>query len=557
MQFPLNQFEESIDNTIVERGLSYFENGYVHEPVEIQSGVFEAIVEGSDDYTVHLRVSDGVVTESDCDCPYDIGPVCKHIVAVLYCLRKEVADVAKHPDAPKRIVVSELADEILEKLTHEELKQFVREKLVKNTDFRDLFLSAFVPTKTDNSHEFYVKQVKSILRESSKRDGYIDWSASNEVGFAVGDILESAKEQIETRNYKTAVFICMAVLDQMYQAFEYADDSNGSIGGCVDSAYEMLSDIAEQELDEEVRKLIIDYCFDAYDQKRFSGWDWHIGMLCIASSLLKTNEEADQIFAKIETSQFSNYEKEAAGKLMFDVLEKIQGEEAAWNYLEQNISNPTLRRKAIEKAFTNEDYARATEVAQDGVECDQKSAPGQVIDWNDWLLKISQAQSDTAKIIEYSRLLFITSFRRDNDYYALLKQNVDPDKWHTFVEDIVNEISATTPRGSSVKIANIFINEEWWDRLFELLKKSPDISTIDNYVQYLSRDYAAEIAEMYAHAIVKSLKNTSTRDHYKNACRNILKIKKLGESDNANRLIAFLRAEYPRRKALMEELSLI
>lgn len=93
MQIPLNQFEQYIDDTILKRGLSYFKNGYVTEPEEIAPGVYEAIVAGSEDYTVELKIKNGTVTDHDCNCPYDLGPVCKHIVAVLFYLQQDVLEL--------------------------------------------------------------------------------------------------------------------------------------------------------------------------------------------------------------------------------------------------------------------------------------------------------------------------------------------------------------------------------------------------------------------------------------------------------------------------------
>ena len=74
MQIPLDQFEQYIDETILKRGLSYFKNGQVNEPEEITTGVYEAIVEGSEAYTVQLKIKNGNITEHTCDCPYDMGP---------------------------------------------------------------------------------------------------------------------------------------------------------------------------------------------------------------------------------------------------------------------------------------------------------------------------------------------------------------------------------------------------------------------------------------------------------------------------------------------------
>jgi len=202
MQIPLNQFEQYIDETILKRGLSYFKNEHVHEPEEISPGEFEAIVEGTEDYSVQLTLKNGIITEYVCDCPYDMGPVCKHVVAAIFHLQQDEFDLnkktktvktGKTTKTAKHKTVSEQVNELLEKTTHEELKQFVREKVVQNAPFRDLFLSSFAQHNSDESKELYIKQVKSILRTSSDRHGFIDWSASRLVGNAVDNLLESAQ----------------------------------------------------------------------------------------------------------------------------------------------------------------------------------------------------------------------------------------------------------------------------------------------------------------------------------------------------------------------------
>ena len=89
MQIPLDQFEQVIDEKILQRGLTYFKKGLVHELEEVSPNTYEAIVEGTEDYTVRLTVENNVVTDYNCDCPYDLGPVCKHVAAVIFSLQEE------------------------------------------------------------------------------------------------------------------------------------------------------------------------------------------------------------------------------------------------------------------------------------------------------------------------------------------------------------------------------------------------------------------------------------------------------------------------------------
>ncbi|MBK9291931.1 MAG: SWIM zinc finger family protein [Bacteroidetes bacterium] len=564
MKIPLNQFEQYIDETILKRGLQYFKNGQVNEPEEISPGEYVAIVEGTQDYTVQLILKNGIITEHDCDCPYDMGPVCKHIAAVIFYLQQDELELNKKtkrtkkkqsvkPAKPK--IVAQQVDELLEKASHDELKEFVREMASTDPHFRNLFLSYFVQHNSDESKELYVKQVKTILKSASDRYGFIDWSASRVVGIAVDNLLETAQKQIIKLNYKSAFFICTAVMEQMTEALQYSDDSNGDIGGSIDTAYQMLYTIAQEKLSEEIRKLIIEYCFSSFDKEIYSGWDWHIGILRIAALLLKTEDETERIFALIEKVQSSDYAKEEAQTIKYDILLKTKGENAAEKYLEQNITNPNLRREAIQKSLQKKNYDKAISLAKDGINHDSKDKPGLAKEWYDWLLKIAQAQNDSDKIIEYARLLFIDNFRHEQDYYQILKQHVQPEKWIGFVEDVIHDITTTKRWIDTNLIAKIFINEQWWDRLFELVRKTPDLNTIEYYEKYLAKDYANELVEIYAKGVQKYLEDNMGRNHYQNACRYIRKIIKLGARDKANSVISYLRTEYPKRKALMEELD--
>jgi uncharacterized Zn finger protein len=89
MRIPLNEFEQLIDENILKRGLAYFNGGAITDFSEISNGEYEAIVSGTEDYTVQLEVENNSIIEHNCDCPYDMGAVCKHVVAVIFHLQQD------------------------------------------------------------------------------------------------------------------------------------------------------------------------------------------------------------------------------------------------------------------------------------------------------------------------------------------------------------------------------------------------------------------------------------------------------------------------------------
>ena len=68
MRIPLNEFEQLIDEKILKRGLSYFKGGAITDFSEISTGEYEAIVSGTEEYTVQLEISNNTITEYHCDC---------------------------------------------------------------------------------------------------------------------------------------------------------------------------------------------------------------------------------------------------------------------------------------------------------------------------------------------------------------------------------------------------------------------------------------------------------------------------------------------------------
>lgn len=563
MQIPLNQFEQYIDETILQRGLTYFKKGKVQEPLETGYGELEAVVEGSEDYIVNLTIRNEIVTEFSCNCPFDMGPVCKHVAAVIFYLQKEELGLDKKtkskktnstPISKKQKTPAEQVNDLLEKATHDELKEFIREHTSKNSSLRSLFLSYFIQYNSNDTKELYVKTLKTAIRSVSDRHGFIDWSASRRLAIEVTTLLESAQKQISNQNYTSAIHICTAIMEEIIRALGYADDSNGDLSSCIDIAFESLVLIANERHNEAIRKQVIDYCLSACNSDIYRESNWNLGLLSLAAALQKTKEEFNRIFALIEEFD-SEYEQEHAKTIKYDLLVKVKGEAEADKYLEQHLDNYDLRSKAIQKAIDQMDYNKAIQLAHDGIKQDKTTRPGYVADWYNWLIIIAQEQNDVNKVIEYARLLFLSDGTSKEELYQILKQNVAPEKWSTFVESLAKEVLQKHKGYFSETLAGIYIKENWWERLLNLLQKHPYLRFVEYYEKYLVKDYSNQLAELYAKGIIDLLDNNIGRSHYKTACKYLRRMIKMGERNKANEVIEFFRKKYSNRPALLEELS--
>lgn len=563
MQIPFSHFEQYVDGAILDRGRSYFRNGHVISFEEIQPGEYEAVVEGTEDYLVNLTVIDDSLEDWSCTCPYDYGSVCKHIVAAVMYLQNEepglqesptIKKNEKKPKAKKK-TISEQVDEMLGSLSHDDLKDFIKKQCISDPAFRRSFISGFLYKTSGESPERYREQVKGILRSAKDRDNFISWSRVGMVGKAVNTMLEIANRHVIGGNFMSAINICFPVAEEMVKALDYADDSDGDVGENINLAFDILAKVSESEIPEEVRLHLFEQVIKDYKKEIFSGWDWQINLLEIAVQLAKTDSEAKKVMSFLNTHSHYEYESEQMTKLEYELIKKMKGEDEAFEFIEQNLDNPELRRNALTKTIKENNFEKAEALANDGIKLDSKDKPGLALEWYDWLLKIALKKNDGNKIIEYARYLFIDGFRHDQDYYAILKKYTEPSQWQNFVEVMISEIRKKGHWSEIDVIGKIYIEEQWWERLLELVSGTKHLPYIQHYEKYLSDLYPAELAEMYEKGIREYLKRAEGRKHYQEACRYMRRMIKLGARKRVNELILSLRREYPKRRALLEELN--
>jgi hypothetical protein len=566
MKIPLNQFEQIIDETILKRGFAYFKSGAITDFSEISSGEYEAIVSGTEDYTVQLEVKNNTIIEHNCDCPYDLGSVCKHVVAVIFHLQQDELELTlSSPNSPKTSdeqsqtkkktkSVNQQVKELLKAISHNELMEFVEENCKKDKKFSNKFLASFGHLSQNQSKEFYQNQIHSILLAAAGREGWIGWSEMKYVVNTTQAFLENAEQYLQKENFESVFFIGTAMLEEMTKAFQYGDDSNGDLGYFVESAIELLSKLSKAEISQSLKHDFFEYCISAFNQRLFEGWDWHLGILQIAGDLIDNEKEADIILNCLESVN-GEYEKEYAQSYKLELLSQYKDPIEVEEFINKNISNSKIRKQEIIKAFESQNFEKAIALAKDGITCDEQSKPGLAKEWYDWLLKIALVQKDTPNIIKYARFRLIENFGATQDYHQILKDTIEPEEWRSFLEEIIKEITPKNRWTYIELIRRIYIKEEWWDRLYLMLKQNLSLVNIQENEQYLAKDYSAELIELYSERLTNYVENYVGRNHYQTACRYLRRMKKIGGNERVNELIELFRRQYPQRKALMDELT--
>jgi uncharacterized Zn finger protein len=92
-QLTIHNFRNELDETVLERGWIYFNNGWVKIPREIMPGYFEVVVEEVNPHAVSFSLDDdGIFTDVFCTCGDKTHEICKHMAAVLFVYEKKYQD---------------------------------------------------------------------------------------------------------------------------------------------------------------------------------------------------------------------------------------------------------------------------------------------------------------------------------------------------------------------------------------------------------------------------------------------------------------------------------
>lgn len=558
MQIPLTEFEQHIDETILNRGLNYFTQGAVIDCDQVSKGEYLCTVEGTNNYEVYTKIESEIITEQRCNCPYDMGPVCKHMAAVLFYLQQEdfKSDIPLRPKRKKKAAKSlyQQMKALIKEISNEELITFVLKEAKRDQKLKNAFITEFGHLMEDQSKTTYQKQIRSILKAAAGRDGFIFRSEMRYVVNQIQPMIVKAQKSFNEGKFEKVYLFSSALLEEVNEAFQYGDDSDGDLGYLVNMALEFLFHLSEAELSESLRSQFFSYCTSAFKKEIFEGWDWHLDMLALATNLANAKKEADTIRQHLSTVN-EEFSKERAQEMTLVLLKRFGTEKEVAEYSAKHVFNPKIRNALIREAFKEENYHNVIELARDGIEYDKKERPGLVTTWHNWLLKVAQAQNDKPQIVKYARLLFLNNFHPEQDYFLVLKNTVPPDEWGSFLEELITELKEN-PHWENVQLLRgIYIKEKMWEQLLEMVRAYNSMDFTHENEQYLAEDFSEELVDIYRQGIIDFLEMYTGRKYYKRACRFIRRMKKLDGRSKAEELEEYLRQTYPKRMALMDELN--
>ena len=581
--FNIKNFEILVGPAILKKGSVYFTNGNVTLLEEEGNGIWSAEVEGSETYFLEITINGkGEITDHNCDCPYD-GGICKHVVAVLFKLRKETD---KSTFTPESNTKKKLFETLLKAVTHTEYQKFVREYALQHKSFKTEFELFFAnkDSRIDVAKK-YGELVSKVIKKHS-HGGYVDYRASFMLSGDIEKFVAIGEDYIKKNNFRDAFALCKAILNPILEVLSYCDDSNGDIGDTIDSIIDCIEKILSTiEVAIDIKEAAFEFLLHELQEKDYFDYgDFGYHLFSVFKNLsVQLDKGPDFLaFTNLQISDLTgphdSFRREFYNKEIINFLVQTGKAGEAEKLVEQNMDIVSVRMEVLNKAIAKADYAAAKKIIAAGIKIAQSIGhPGTVDQWNKHLLRVALLEKDIDTIRYYTKYFAFVSWF-STDYYKQWKKTYTAIEWKETIEkhiaEIIKEITGEWNKNKHKqwepkpyppllqRLGDIYILEKYWERLFLLVQEKNDLNTTLTFHEYLIIDYSAELLAIYLPALFEFGVKGNTRTEYEELVRTMRRIiKDIPQGKKEVLAVAQnLKEKFsskPRRPAMIQELDAI
>lgn len=388
------------------------------------------------------------------------------------------------------------------------------------------------------------QQIAALIRSNSDR-GFLHYSGCNRVCAELSALSEDA-ENDPVRRY--AFDAQLLILLEAVKLISHADTSSGMVTDVINNCIHIVDQISRTAGEEE-RQYFFDATLKTVKNKAFKEWP-EFGYALLRSTVYWINDskQAEKVYAlfPILGTMYSGEEYSDTYLIKYGIKQKLEGENAAEQYLMDNIEVDELRVIAIENAMQAKQYELAEQLCRDALKKGRWSST--VSKWDLYLERLYTETLETQKLIELTRRVLFQGY---SSYYDKLKElYVAEGLWNEEMKaSLLEELSKVLITNS---YAVILEKEGEYPELLELTKKHPYL------LQYIGKQIAkhdpVETSKIYEAYILEEAAAATDRRGYKSVCKLIKECADAVSKQEALLLLEKLSGMYPRRPAMQDEL---
>jgi len=532
------EFLKVIPEEILERGRKIRRKGQILE-LQRKEDRIEALVEGSyyPCYEVKIRVKGQEIADWECTCPYD-GEVCKHATAVIL---EAFSLEDKEKKGKKRKSKIQLAEEIVDQLSFDELKQLIKDLLPYDLNLRNALLARFsfyadLGTKTLEAK--YNALFRHLL-SSYQRQGFIDYYATIEFGQEVEKLLSSAEKLLKQGQAEEALVIAKTVMRNWVKNLDHMDDSSGATSFVLQGVLDLFIRLYRSG-----RKEAFDFLLEEGRKEFYRAYGIEYDFAEALTEMADSPEKARRVLAFLDTLAFGGAEKARLLSKFFPeeyekfVRESISDVEVAEFHLKE-----LLKREAYEEVL---DYVN---LALSHVKIPRRKERL----WNYKALILKQLGRRKEALEIYYRL-FVESLSLD--FLWEVKELASEEEWKEIKEGARKLLKGLT------RLEFLF-EEGDYEELVEELKRIKEevalnVGTLRTVVSILGKlppDLGRKAGEAFLESAPLVLEGLASRKLYRDFLSSLKPLWKLVGWERMRTFLQEVVERYPARRALKEEVE--
>lgn len=551
-------FEKLFDEKILKRGYNYYLEDAVHD-VTRNGNHYEGLVYGTEIYEVQIEIDDnGNVEDMNCDCPYAEENNCKHMVALLYYLENDGEIESK-----KAIRNTDNYDKILDKISENEIKEFVLEKIYENFDFQNEFRSHFVQYFEKTPKKVYEKRIAQSIYQAIGRKGFIEYNETYKFSNAMYDYIQEANNLIKHNEYQAPFWIASLILEELPDL--PIDDSDGTTSYVESECVEVIEKILEKCKNDSVIKEIFNWIIESIKNDTLGDYsdgiekvlDEHFIEDKFVNERLKIIDEKIQELEQ-EEDHYSEYKLEELIKTKIALLYQLGMDKEAIKTIKENIYYVPIRRMLIDIERKNENIDKVEKLLKEGMKIALKRGHyGTVTYYIEELLSIYKEHNQKEK---YKNLVEETLFKYSRGsfkYYKKLKDLYTEEQWKNMRDNIIKILESDGEGYHRDDLRQIYIEEQYYEKLYHSVMSTPLFEIVVKYEKYLKKDFEKQLLEEYQKIVNEKATFTGKRN-YEDVRKILQHMKTLKNGEKlVEKMVEEYKIKYANRRLMLEELNKI
>jgi hypothetical protein len=455
---------------------------------------------------------------------------------------------------------------LLKKVKDKELHEFVASYGQLSEEFQTEFLLRFANLLPFSGKEKYKLLVQKVLLPG-KEDETNSIEADTKIFERVKTLLQKANDQLAQKNYLDPYFLAVTVIEELYQVISQTDPLVEDLQNLISDAFDILDNILHTEAGPDLKEMIFEtaiteaarpYSFNTGTER-----NWFTILLDAATdeekqgrALKLLDQQVNKSGRQVKEPVHENNQEFLLRKKIA-LLEQMGRKDAARKVIEENLRIKSFRRQLIDEAISKKDFSTAKELIRESKLSDQQKGRLYVSgEWDELLLKIAQMENDLPNIRNTGLRLFYD--RYDIRFYRVVKQTFPSEKWSQESEQVIDNIRNEKYFGvkGMHAMAAIYIEEQQWLRLLQLMQKNASLEFVEAYYALLKDKFPVELVDIYREALRRYAEHNMGREHYEYLVQTLRKIQSLPSGIDASRSLATeFKVKYRQRRNMVKALN--